>query len=527
MDPKDNRVDTRGESEMFLSKSEVHGGAGMVEGGFLDGLGEDAGATEVGSDLGLQLRLAARDILTSLNSLAHLTVNAHPVGATEHGTGAEESQGIVLGSGVVDCNVPQHVLADLLGKVDVDTKEVGIGLRSLDFLQKTLEPTEGRGITADPEEFHAAKNTEIAALLSVPNVLQDGCERSDTNSCTDQDSDLGVEDVFSGSTVGTVDAYTGKRAGPVNLNEISTRQSVALLFLRALHGFLSHTGNNGWADAKAITESLREVSHLTDVDRNIRVFWGGGDGKRMPLELGNFRDLDEQPLPGGVFEAGLHDTEFHGPTGVNENLGQSGGPARSDFTVDALSKVENTRPNDESPAEVSQAMLRAVEGEHCNVIGIGGVTDETASGVSVQSDHEEERKMMGVPESLKALLADFVVGRGVHQDHDQQHEVTSNSTRLGVVDLEGGLLSDLGTLDIDEIDIVGSGVNHSPESHRVGNLSVEPDVFVGRECPGELGTNDTDKVAQHREKDKTTIVSQDETSTARAPDGEGKTVQCR
>lgn len=33
---------------------------------------------------------------------------------------------------------------------------------------------------------------------------------------------------------------------------------------------------------------------------------------RMPLETGDIRHLDEEPLAGDVFEAGLDNTEFHG-----------------------------------------------------------------------------------------------------------------------------------------------------------------------------------------------------------------------
>jgi hypothetical protein len=60
--------------------------------------------------------------------------------------------------------------------------------------------------------------------------------------------------------------------------------------------------------------------------------------------------------------------------------------------------------------------------------------------VRKESNHEEERQMVSVPECLKALLADLVMSRGIHEHHDEQHEMTSDASRLGVVDLQSSLL---------------------------------------------------------------------------------------
>jgi len=54
---------------------------------------------------------------------------------------------------------------------------------------------------------------------------------------------------------------------------------------------------------------------------------------------------------------------------------------------------------------------------------------------------------------------------------------------------------------------------------------MEPDVFIGREQPRKLGTNNTNDVAKHREEDETTIVGENEASTTRSPDGEPETIQ--
>lgn len=76
-------------------------------------------------DLRLQLSAGARQVLAGLDGLTHATVDGFPVRAAEHGASTEKGQWVVLGTSIVDRNVPQHVLADLLGEVDVDAQEVG------------------------------------------------------------------------------------------------------------------------------------------------------------------------------------------------------------------------------------------------------------------------------------------------------------------------------------------------------------------------------------------------------------------
>lgn len=100
-----------------------------------------------------------------------------------------------------------------------------------------------------------------------------------------------------------------------------------------------------------------------------------------------------------------------------------------------------------------------------------------------------------------------------------------NATSLCVVDLKRQLCSDLSSLDVEKIDVVSSGVYHCPESHGVCDLSMEPNVFIGGEQPGELGTNDTDDIAQHRKENKTSGISENETGTTRRPDREREAIQ--
>ena len=81
-------------------------------------------ATEVSSDSGLELGLTAWEVLAVFNRRPETQVDTLPVRATEHRAGAEQRQRIILGTGVVNCDVPEHVLSNLLGQVNVDTEEV-------------------------------------------------------------------------------------------------------------------------------------------------------------------------------------------------------------------------------------------------------------------------------------------------------------------------------------------------------------------------------------------------------------------
>jgi hypothetical protein len=74
---------------------------------------------------------------------------------------------------------------------------------------------------------------------------------------------------------------------------------------------------------------------------------------------------------------------------------------------------------------------------------------------------------------------------------------------------------------------MSSRVHHSPECHLICDLTVEPDVFVCGEKPGNLWSNNTDDVSQHRNEDETAVQGQDEAGTTRRPDGPSEGVQTR
>jgi len=54
---------------------------------------------------------------------------------------------------------------------------------------------------------------------------------------------------------------------------------------------------------------------------------------------------------------------------------------------------------------------------------------------------------------------------------------------------------------------------------------MEPNVFIGGEQPGELGTNDTDDIAKHWKENKTSGIGKHETGPTRRPDRELEAIQ--
>lgn len=157
----------------------------------------------------------------------------------------------------------------------------------------------------------------------------------------------------------------------------------------------------------------------------------------MPLEVGHIGDLKEQPLAGSVLERWLEDAEFHGARGVDEDLGELSRTAGADLPPNTLEEVDDTGPDDVAPREIANADIRVIEREGVGERWQSSTADEASSGVRVDADHEEERQVVSVPERLETLLANFCVGGTVHEDHNEQHDMASDTARLAVVDVEG------------------------------------------------------------------------------------------
>jgi hypothetical protein len=116
------------------------------------------------------------------------------------------------------------------------------------------------------------------------------------------------------------------------------------------------------------------------------------------------------------------------------------------------------------------------------------------------------------------------VSGGVHEQHAKKHDMASNATRLCVVNLKSRHGTNLGLLDIEEVDVVGCGVQDGEEEHRVCKLPMHPQVFIEWQ-ESQLRSNDAHDGTTDGKKDEHTVYTQDETSTTRDPNGELKGIQ--
>lgn len=128
-------------------------------------------------------------------------------------------------------------------------------------------------------------------------------------------------------------------------------------------------------------------------------------------------------------------------------------------------------------------MIGRVEGEGGSVVWLNRVADEASSCMRKQRDHEKEGKVVSIPKDLKRLLSDLLMCCGIHQEHEKEHEMTSDATRLRIVDNQGSLFANFygphiirlmydlnsviptSALDVDEIDVMSCCMDSSPKSH--------------------------------------------------------------
>jgi len=310
--------------KVLLGKCKLNIGTSMVVASLLDRLGEATRTAEVCPNFRLQLGGGSRQVLTRLNCHLHLSVDGLPIWASKHSTGAEKGQRIVIRAGIVNCDVPQHVLRDLLRKIDVDAKEVGISLGGLDFLKETLEPSKRWCVTANPEELDTAERTKLPFPLSVPNVLEDRREWSNTDTSANEYSNFRVENILCGGSIWTINPDFGKsdsRDGRIKLNEVAARHACLAVLLGTLHGSGSHGSYGGRADSEALAEGTSEITHLTDMNGYVWVFRRRRDGERMPLEARDLWNLNKEPLASGILETRLDNTELHSATWVDKDFG--------------------------------------------------------------------------------------------------------------------------------------------------------------------------------------------------------------
>lgn len=209
----------------------------------------------------------------------------------------------------------------------------------------------------------------------------------------------------------------------------------------------------------------------------------------MPLVVADFWAVQEEPLARLVLHAGLGELDLDSiwmllvaclrkrrrklTIWMTNDLDDSGLASAADLTIETVTEIKTAAYKFPTPTLVTNAMgpevLLVERGK-----GRCGITDEAACCVRVHAEQERDEQVVRVPKGLKRLLSDPSMGSGVDEQHAKQHDVSSDTTSFGVVDLESDLWSYLGNLNVVEVDVVGTSVEDREEEHGVGDLTMEP-----------------------------------------------------
>ena len=221
-----------------------------------------------------------------------------------------------------------------------------------------------------------------------------------------------------------------------------------------------------------------------------------------------------------------------------DDTGDPGLAHGTDLPVQALNQVEAAGEQFPPPALVPDAVLPEV-GAGKRRLGVRSVAHEAANGVGVEAKEERDKQVVGVPEGLEGLLPDAVVGRRVHEQHAEEHNVSGDTSGLRIVDLDRRGRPDLGPLNIVEaghklaefwllfarrrdaghiLHVVRRDVDNGEKEHGVRDLTVKPEVLVQRQKP-DLRPDRPHKRAAYRQQDERAVESEDETGTSGEPHG--------
>lgn len=268
------------------------------------------------ANVGLELGLGTRQVLAGLNSRPHLLVDVLPVGTAEHRARAEQGERVVRRARIVDRDVPQHVLADLLREINVDTQEVGCRLRlaTAELAQDGnssrstwAASTSCRSVWNQPNEGasrQTQKNSTRFRDISVPRFWRyQMCFRIEANGVTpggvvvnspptrelivrrtdtgtDKNGNFDIEYILSGRAERAVKTdFRQVLCARSQLNVGATGAVDGVVLLRAGHGGLRHGLNDRRAGAESVTERVGPVANLANVDGDVGILRGRRDGK--------------------------------------------------------------------------------------------------------------------------------------------------------------------------------------------------------------------------------------------------------
>lgn len=251
------------------------------------------------------------------------------------------------------------------------------------------------------------------------------------------------------------------------------------------------------------------------MNRDVGIIRTGRDCERVPLVVGHKWTIDKQPLAGLVPERRLGELDLNGVMYQDHVLDPRLSPGPN-FPVKSLDQVQATADQLPAPPIIPNAVSPPVGGIE-GAIRVHRVADEATGSMCVHGEHKGNEEMVGVPEGFERLLSDAGVSGGVHQQHAEEHDVSSDTAGLGVVDIKCAKGADLRLFNVVKVDIMGRDVDDGPEKQLVSNLAMKPNGLVER-YPFDLWADDAEQGPTHGQQDDRCVHTQDQAGTTGDPD---------
>lgn len=141
--------------------------------------------------------------------------------------------------------------------------------------QQCLEPFKRASVLADPDELNTTKTSgRVRGVSEMPDVLQNGSPRSNTNTSSDEDSNFVLKDILSRSSIGAVNTQSRHLLAVLQSDFVHTHGVNTVVEL----------GLSG-TSTESVSQLAGEVTDLANVDGDIGIERARGDGEGVPLVL--------------------------------------------------------------------------------------------------------------------------------------------------------------------------------------------------------------------------------------------------
>jgi hypothetical protein len=132
---------------------------------------------------------------------------------------------------------------------------------------------------------------------------------------------------------------------------------------------------------------------------------------------------------------------------MHDDFGNLSISSAVDDSPDPFQKVYATTPKSQSPSLIPNAMIPEI-GAVKGTIRLCGVADKASRRMSIQRQNKNEGEMMSIPKRFECLLSQWCMRCSVHQEHAEQHDMSGNSTCLGIMYLESRYWSRTDRFDV-------------------------------------------------------------------------------